>query len=291
MLKSEFCQASVKYCGYVVEDGKLKIDQDKLKVLAKWLVPKNSSVVRSFLGFLGYYRRFIKDFGTLAPPLHDSSGTKSDWRWTIVQQNSFEKLRRAMMNEPVLACPSDDVIYHGWPDATPWAVGGVLTQDQGNGQQPFAYEYHQLSDTEKNYPHHEKEILAMLHCLRKWRYYFEGRKFVVHSDNSTVLKLSTAKDPHLRLQRWIQEYQYWSSDIVHEPGNKNPADTPSRENDGDFSGPALSDENVLDSSDYPIDLPKTQPPQSKDIMSLSVILPQSHSQTLYRVGSGSETHA
>lgn len=257
MVKSEFCKKSVKYCGYVAEDGKLKIDKEKIKLLLKWPVPENASAVRSFLGFLGYYRRFIKDFGTLAAPLHDISGTKSEWRWTTVEQNSFEKLKDAMMSEPVLACPRDDLVYHVWPDASPWAVGGVLTQDQGNGQQPIAYEYHKLSDTEKNYPHHEKEILAMLHCLRKWRYYFEGRKFIVHSDNSTVVKLSTAKDPHRRLQRWIQEYQYWSPDIVHEPGTKNPADAPSRvilENDEEPNGPSLSDDNVLDSSDYPIDV-------------------------------------
>ena len=68
----------------------------------------------------------------------------------------------------------------------------------------------------------------MLYCLRKWRYYFEGRKFVVHSDNTTVVRMSTVKDPHRRLQRWIQEYQYWSPDIIYEPGTTNPADGPSR---------------------------------------------------------------
>ena len=101
MVKSEFCQKSVKYCGYVVEDGKLKIDKGKIKLLLKWPVPENASAVRSFLGFLGYYRRFIKDFGTLAAPLHDISGTKSEWRWTTVEQNSFEKMKDAMMSEPV----------------------------------------------------------------------------------------------------------------------------------------------------------------------------------------------
>lgn len=228
MKKSHIAQKSVKYCGFVVEDGKLRIDPDKIQLLERWPVPTNASAVRSFLGFLGYYRRFIKDFTTLATPLYDISGTKSDWKWTHIEQKAFESLRDAMKKEPVLACPRDDLTFHVWPDASPWAVGGVLTQDQGQGQQPIAYEYHKLNQAEKNYPHHEKEILAMLHCLRKWRHYFEGRKLVVHSDNSTVVKLSTAKDPHRRLQRWINEYQYWSPDIIHEPGLSNPADAPSR---------------------------------------------------------------
>lgn len=253
MKKSKFLQKSVKYCGYVVEDGKLKVDPDKVKLMEKWPVPQNSSAVRSFLGFLGYYRRFIEDFGTLAAPLHEISGTKSEWRWTSLEQNSFERLKTAMMKEPVLICPRDDLPYHVWPDASPWAVGGVLTQDHGMGQQPIAYEYHKLSDAEKNYPHHEKEILAMLHCLRKWRYYFEGRKFVVHSDNSTVVKLSSVKDPHRRLQRWIQEYQYWSPDIVHEPGSRNPADAPSRVLIDEPLITTLSDDNILDSKTSPME--------------------------------------
>jgi hypothetical protein len=89
------------------------------------------------------------------------------------KQKAFENLRLAMKSEPVLACPQDDLVFHIWPDASPWAVGGILTQDNGEGHRPIAYEYHKLSNAEKNYPHHEKEILALLHCLRKWRYYFE----------------------------------------------------------------------------------------------------------------------
>ena len=228
MKKSEFMKRFTIYCGYLVENGHIRVDPEKSKAMKDWPVPTNSSAVRSFLGFLGYYRKFIKDFGTLAAPLHAISGTKSQWQWTTVEQNSFDLLKKAMISDPVLVCPDDKLTFHIWPDASPWAVGGVLTQDHGSGNQPIAYEYHKLSKAELNYPHHEKEILAMLHCLRKWRYYFEGRKFIVHSDNTTVVRLSTVKDPHRRLQRWIQEYQYWSPDIVYEPGQFNPADGPSR---------------------------------------------------------------
>ena len=228
MKKSEFLKKSVLYCGYLVENGHVKIDPEKVRIVRSWPVPTNSSAVRSFLGFLGYYRKFIKDFGTMAAPLHAISGMKSVWIWSSLEQNSFESLRNAMLKDPVLVCPNDKFTFHIWPDASPWAVGGVLTQDHGNGHQPIAYEYHKLSKAELNYPHHEKEILAMLYCLRKWRYYFEGRKFVVHSDNTTVVRMSTVKDPHRRLQRCIQEYQYWSPDIIYEPGTTNPADGPSR---------------------------------------------------------------
>ena len=227
MSKSCFGTGKIVYCGFVVENGQVSMDPSKVEVITNWPSPENASDVRSFLGFIGYYRRLIKDYGNLTAPLHNVTG-KEGFQWTALEADSFEKLKAAMISSPVLRCPDDALTFHIWPDASPWAVGGVLTQDDGNGHQPVAYEYHKLNKAELNYPHHEKEILAMLHCLRKWRYYFEGRKLVVHSDSSTVVRMTTVKDPHRRLQRWINEYQYWSPDIVHEPGVSNPADALSR---------------------------------------------------------------
>jgi transposase InsO family protein len=227
MEKSRFGQESLIYCGFVVKGGRIAMDPTKVAAVKDWPIPENASDVRSFLGFIGYYRRMIKDYGTLTAPLHNATG-KEGFRWTELEQRSFEELKNAMIASPVLRCPDDALTFHIWPDASPWAVGGILTQDAGDGHQPIAYEYHKLSKAELNYPHHEKEILAMLHCLRKWRYYFEGRKLIVHSDSSTVVRMTTVKDPHRRLQRWINEYQYWSPDIIYEPGASNPADALSR---------------------------------------------------------------
>ena len=211
MKKSSFGKNRVVYCGYLIQEGKITVDPSKIRVVKDWPTPQNSTDVRSFLGFIGYYRRLIKDYGTLSAPLHNVTA-KDSFKWTDLEQQCFEQLKDAMTSSPVLRCPDEQLMFHIWPDASPWAVGGVLTQDDGNGHQPVAYEYHKLSRAELNYPHHEKEILAMLHCLRKWRYYFEGRKLVVHSDSKTVVHLSTVKDPHRRLQRWLNEYQYWSPD-------------------------------------------------------------------------------
>ena len=74
----------------------------------------------------------------MAAPLHAISGMKSVWIWSSLEQNSFESLRNAMLKDPVLVCPNDKFTFHIWPDASPWAVGGVLTQDHGNGHQPIA---------------------------------------------------------------------------------------------------------------------------------------------------------
>ena len=106
-----------------------------------------------------------------------------------------------MRSSPVLTLPLDDLRFHIWPDASPFAVGGVLTQDQGQGYQPITYEYHRLSAREEAFSQYEREALALLYCLRQWHTYFEGRPFTVHTDNSVILRLATIKDPHGRLGR------------------------------------------------------------------------------------------
>ena len=133
-----------------------------------------------------------------------------------------------MISSPVLALPDDELRFHVWPDASPWAVGGILTQDFGNGHQPLAYEYHRLSDREQKFSQYEREALALLHCLRVWRTYIEGRRFTAHTDNSVVLRLHTLPDPHGRLARWIEEFQTYSPEMEFVAGKDHPTDPLSR---------------------------------------------------------------
>jgi transposase InsO family protein len=257
--KSKFALSEVLYCGYIVGDGCIRMDPNKIAVMRSWPVPQNPTDVRSFLGFTGFYRQFIAAYGDMAAPLTSLTG-KGEWVWTSKEDEAFKAMKEAMTKEPVLQYPDESLTFHVWPDASPWAVGGVLTQDQGSGHRPIAYEYHKLGPAEMNYPHHEKEVLAMLFCLRKWRCYFEGRKLTVHSDSSTVVNLATVRDPHRRLVRWLQEYQYWSPDIVHVPGKQNPADGPSRlrmEEDWrrEFAETDTSNVMELDAIGIPIEIP------------------------------------
>jgi len=225
--KSRFGVSDFTYCGYRVMNGKTSVDPSKLSMITEWPTPTNVTDVRRFLGFANYYRRFIKNYAGMAAPLTDLTRAESKWCWTLLEQRAFNELKRALLSEPVLVAPDENKIFDIKVDAGPFAIGGVLEQDG----HPIAYEYHRLSSAEEKYSQYEKEFLAALVCLRKWKHYIEGRQFRLHTDNSGLVQLlKTQKDPHHRIARWLDEFSLWSPDIIHVEGKVNVADAPSRLN-------------------------------------------------------------
>jgi len=245
LTKSKFARDEVTYCGFRIKAGETTIDPDKIALIKQWPIPQNVSAVRSFLGFVGYYRRYIKNYSGIAAPLTDLTKKGHHWEWSNKEQGAFDELRKCMISSPVLHTPDDRRPFHIWCDAGPCAVGGILQQEFEDGSHPIAYEYHKLSLSEQKYSQYEKEFLALLHCLRKWKHYFEGRKIMVHTDNSSLVQLlKTKRDPHFRIARWLDEFNLWSPDIVHVPGKRNPADVPSRVNIEQDSIDNISDYDV-----------------------------------------------
>lgn len=227
--KSEFAVESITYCGFTLMAGKTTLDKSKLSLLTNWPMPENVSAVRSFLGFVGYYRRYIKNFAGIAAPLTELTKKSSEWKWSYIHQNAFDTLRAAMLSSPVLRAPDSHLKWRITTDAGPFAVGGILEQEYEDGWHPVAYEYHRLSSAEEKYSQYEKEFLGLLNCLRKWRHYIEGKTILIQTDNSALVSLLKAtKDPHHRVARWLEEYQMFSPDLIYLPGKENPADAPSR---------------------------------------------------------------
>jgi transposase InsO family protein len=223
--KSKFGVTDFVYCGYRVIDGKTTVDPAKLSLVTDWPTPCNVTDVRRFLGFVGYYRRFIRNYAGIAAPLTDLTKSNRPWSWTLCEQRAFNDLKKALLSEPVLAAPDDEKPYDVKVDAGPFAIGGVLEQDG----HPVAYEYHRLSEAESKYSQYEREFLAALICLRKWKHYIEGRTVRLHTDNSGLVQLlKQQKDPHHRIARWLDEFSLYSPDIIHVAGKVNVADAPSR---------------------------------------------------------------
>lgn len=246
MNKSKFAQNEVLYCGFKIKEGITTVDPAKISVITEWPVPQNVSAVRSFLGFVGYYRRYICNFSGIAAPLTDLTKKNSPWKWTILEQTAFNRLREALISAPVLRTPDSSKAFVIVVDAGPKAVGGILMQEFDDGMHPIAYEYHRLTTTEEKYSQYEREFLGLLNGLRKWRHYFQGKKLIVKTDNKGIVQLlRTMNDPHYRIARWLEEYEMWSPDIEFVSGKENIADIPSR-----LDIPYLND---LPISDYEVD--------------------------------------
>src|SRR5277367_2582629 len=145
----------------------------------------------SFLGLASYYRKFVKGFSATASSLTQLLHKDISYQWGTTEQKSFEELKQYLTSAPVLLLPDPAKPFTVTTDASDFAIGAVLTQDQGKGQQPVAYESRKLSPAEQNYAIHEKELLAIVHAIRIWRMYLEGRRFTVITDHASLEYIKT----------------------------------------------------------------------------------------------------
>ena len=160
--KCTFATEEVQFLGHVIGHGKLKMDEPKVKAIMEWEAPTKVMELRSFLGLVNYYRRFIEGYSRKAAPLTDLLKKGKTWDWSGHCQEAFEELKTAVSQEPVLALPDFSLPFELHTDASDFAIGGVLMQ---NGH-PIAFESRKLNETERRYTVQEKEMTAIVHCMR-----------------------------------------------------------------------------------------------------------------------------
>jgi hypothetical protein len=230
--KCEFFRSRVSFLGHVVSDEGVSMEQDKVKAVREWPVPKSVHDIRSFLGLAGYYRRFVKGFSTIAAPLSELVKHDKKWEWSAVQQKAFDALKDALTNGPTLILPDERLPYVVSTDASGFAIGATLCQDQGKGLQPIAYLSKKMIPAELNYPVHEQELLAVVCALKEWRHYLHGQPFTVLTDHNSLQHFQT--QPHLsrRQIRWSEFFAEFKFTIQYQKGKDNvAADALSRRQD------------------------------------------------------------
>lgn len=233
--KCSFAQRSTRFLGYMVSADGLRVDPKKTSAVADWPLPHDSTSARSFLGFVGFYRRFIKDFAKIAAPLTDLTRTTVPFPDTLPQAtvDAFVTLKSALLTAPLLVVPftGPEATFELYTDASGVGLGAVLLQDQGNGPQPVCYESRKLSSAERNYPVHEQELLGVVYAVKMYRHYLEGCKsFTVYTDHHSLRYFFTQKDLSRRQARWAQELANFqpNMNIVYKKGAENQADALSR---------------------------------------------------------------
>ena len=176
--KCEFFREEINYLGHVVTNqGELKVDPDKVKVIAELKSPTSVREVRSFLGVTGYYRRFIPGYATIAKPLTGLTKKHAQFVWSDEHQKSFEALQKALIGKPVLKLPDVRKPFQLFTDASDCALGCLLTQEEDGVYKPVYYCSHQFSSSQANWSCIEKEAFAVLFGIEKFRPYLEGRHF------------------------------------------------------------------------------------------------------------------
>jgi hypothetical protein len=179
--KCDFARKDILFLGHRISLGKILMDDGKVKAIHDWPPPKTVSELRSFLGLANYYRKFIAAYAKKAAPLTDLLKKETKWCWSDQCKAAFEKLKLAVASEPVLHLPNFELPFEVHTDASDRVIGGVLVQEG----HPVAYESRKLKEAEHRYSAHEKEMLAVIHCLLVWRVYLLGAQFVARTDNAS----------------------------------------------------------------------------------------------------------
>ena len=231
--KCKLFQTTVSHLGHVVSGHGISVDPDKVARIRDWPTPSNGSDLRSFLGLASYYRRYVKNFSSIAAPLHTLSVTgqakagkaREAFLWSSAADESFRTLKQAMCGAPVLAFPQFDRDFVLEVDASLKGLGACLSQydDEGN-LHPVAYASRGLRGPERNYSDlssFKLELLALKWAVAdKFKDYLLGRKTTVWTDNNPVAHIQTAKLGATE-QRWFAQLAPFNLDIKYRSGRTN----------------------------------------------------------------------
>ena len=219
--KCDFMKHEVEFLGHIVGRDGMRMMEDKVAAVQSWPVPSQVTHVRSFLGTAGYYRKFIAGFSRIAAPLSELTMDNVKFEWTSKHQQAFDALKAAIAAGPVLVLPDPKLPFVVHTDASGFATGAVLQQDQGHGLQPVAYLSKKMLDPETRYPVHEQELLAIIHAIKTWRHYLMGAKFTVMTDHKSLQYFKTQPLLSGRQSRWKDVIANYDFDIEYIEGKTN----------------------------------------------------------------------
>ncbi|KAK1417596.1 hypothetical protein QVD17_26726 [Tagetes erecta] len=219
--KSHFMVKEGVVLGHVISERGLEVDPAKVQVISTLPPPTNVKGVRSFLGHAGFYRRFIKDFSVISKPLCNLLSKDAPFVFDKDCLEAFNALKNQLITSPILQSPDWSLPFEIMCDASDYAVGAVLGQRVNKKPVAIYYASRTLSDAQLNYTTTEKELLAVVFAVDKFRSYIWGGKVIIYSDHSAIRYLMEKKDAKPRLIRWILLLQEFDFEIRDKKGCDN----------------------------------------------------------------------
>jgi len=184
--KCTFAQTQLEYLGHIVSGRGVKPVPEKLHAIQEWPLPQTVKALRSFLGLVGFYRRFIKGYTKIVVPLSQLL-CKGQFRWSELATVAFNTLKKAISTTLVLALPNFDIPFVVETDASGIGVGVVLSQ-AGHPITFFSKEFCPKLRASSTYI---RELVAIMTAVKKWHHYLLGHPFVILTDHQSLQDLMT----------------------------------------------------------------------------------------------------
>jgi hypothetical protein len=206
MEKCTFCTQRVSFLGYVVTPQGIEVDSSKVEAIQDWPTPTTVTQIRSFLGLAGFYRRFVRDFSSIATPLHELTKKGVSFAWK-------DKLTHA----PLLQLLDFQKVFELECNASGIGLGAVLLQEG----KPVAYFSEKLSGASLRYSIYDKEFYALVHTLQTWQHYLWPREFIIHSDHEALKHIRTQTNLNRHHASWVEFIESFPYIIKHKNGKEN----------------------------------------------------------------------
>nr|GEV42384.1 hypothetical protein [Tanacetum cinerariifolium] len=221
--KSHFMVKEGIVLGHKISKQGIEVDKAKVDVISKLPHPTTVKGIRSFLGHAGFYRRFIKDFPKIARPMTRLLEKDTPFIFSQECVDAFQTLKRKLTEAPILIAPDWDMPFELMCDASDFAIGAVLGQRQDKHFRPIHYASKTMIEAESKYTTTEKEMLAVVYAIEKFRSYLILNKSIVYTDHSALKYLFAKKDSKAKLLRWVLLLQEFTFKVVDTKGAKNMA--------------------------------------------------------------------
>ncbi|KAF1319909.1 Pol protein, partial [Globisporangium splendens] len=222
-LKCIFFAPEIPVLGCFVGKNGVRADPEKVKAIDDWPIPQNVKQLRQWLGLANYLHKYTRNYAALVQPLTSLLKKDNEWEWSEEHQAAFAEVKKSLREAPVLALADHEKPFHVVCDASDYAIGCALMQHDDEGKERVvSYQSRQLRPAERNYPVHDKELLAMKYALAKFRVYLLGEEqFAIYTDHASLR--TAVKTPHLsqRMARWFSFFAEYNFVVHCKPGKSN----------------------------------------------------------------------
>ena len=234
--KCKFFEKEVDFLGHHISACGIEANSSKIEKIMNWPIPRSATDVRGFLGLVCYIAHFLPrlaNYTCVLTPLTTKDAHKCFPKWTDAHQAAFEAVKALVLSAECLTTidheqPGDNKIFVTY-DASDWHIGATLSFGlTWESARPVAFNSLQLKPAEKNYPVHEKELLAIIHALKKWCSNLLGTHFYIYTDHCTLENFDTQKDLSRHQLRWQEFMSQYDLTITYIREDNTVADALSR---------------------------------------------------------------